>query len=85
MLEEDECVEAPQSYGVDMEEVAGDDVVGLRGKELPPGRALAAWCGVDARGVEDVPDGGGGDRVAEPREFALDPAVSPAAVLPGQA
>lgn len=41
--------------------------------------------GVDAGCVEDLPDCGRGDRVAEAGEFALYPAVSPSAVLPGHA
>jgi hypothetical protein len=41
-------------------------------------------CGTDAGRVQDVPDGGCGDGVAEPREFAVNPAVSPSAVLGGK-
>jgi hypothetical protein len=61
--------------------VAGDDAVCLRGKEFSSGWAGAARCGVDAVGVQDVPDGGCGDGVAESGEFAVDSAVSPSAVL----
>jgi hypothetical protein len=41
--------------------------------------------GVDAGCVEDLPDCGRGDRVAEAGEFALYPAVASAAVLLGRA
>jgi hypothetical protein len=34
--------------------------------------------------VQDVPDAGGGDGIAEPGEFAMNPAVSPPAVLGGE-
>ncbi|WP_432164606.1 hypothetical protein [Streptomyces sp. bgisy031] len=60
-------------------------VVGLGGQELVPGRAGALRGGVDASCVEDLPDCGRGDRVAEAGEFVLYPAVAPAAVLLGQA
>jgi len=35
--------------------------------------------------VQDLPDGGGGDRVAEPDEFALHAAVSPGGIIGGDA
>ena len=68
-----------------MQEVAGDDGVGLGCEELPPRRALTAGCWVDAGRVKDVPDGRCSDGVAEAGEFAVDAAVSPSGVLGGQA
>src|SRR4051812_28196267 len=67
-----------------MGEVDGEDAVGLRGQELLPGRFCAAGRWVDAGSLEDLPDGGRGDVVAESDEFALDPSVSPCRVLPRQ-
>lgn len=85
VLDEDQRVQAPQRHGVEVQEVGGGDAVGLGGQELPPGWAGALRGGFDVGGVEDLPDRGWGDRVAEAGEFALYPAVAPAAVLPGQA
>jgi hypothetical protein len=45
----------------------------------------SAWGGVDAGGVQDLPDRGGGDRVSQAGEFALDPAVAPLWILDGKA
>jgi hypothetical protein len=42
-------------------------------------------CRVDPGLVEDVPHGRGGDLDTEDEEFAVDSAVSPGAVLAGQA
>lgn len=81
VIENDQSVETLQADGVDVEDVAGDQAGGLRGEKLAPGSAGAAWCGVDSCGVEDPPDGGGGDRVFEPSQCALDPAMGPSAVL----
>ena len=69
----------------DVGEVDGEDRVGLRGEELSPGRAGASRGGVEAGGLEDRPDGGGGDPVAEADELAVDAAVPPPWVLPGHA
>jgi hypothetical protein len=44
-------------------------------QELPPGRTRPARCRVDARGPQDLPDGGLRDRHAGFRQFAVDPAV----------
>jgi hypothetical protein len=54
VFEEHQCVEAVEPDGVDVQEIAGDDGVGVGGEELPPGRSVAAWCWVDAGGVEVV-------------------------------
>jgi hypothetical protein len=40
-----------------MEKVDGEDPGGLGVQELPPGRAAAAWRGIDARGAQDLVDG----------------------------
>ena len=59
--------------------------MGLRSEELRPGRSGPPRRGVDAGGVQDSPDGGGADLVAEAGEFAVDASVSPGRVLGGQA
>jgi hypothetical protein len=85
VLDHDEEVEAPEEDGVDVGEVDGEDRVGLGGEELSPGWAGASWGGVEAGGLEDRPDGGRGDLVAESDEFAVDASVAPAGILPGHA
>jgi hypothetical protein len=67
-----------------VEEIDGDDGVSLGGQELSPGWAAAAGCRVDAGVVEDFPDRGSPDGVAEPGQFAVDSAVAPSGVLAGQ-
>ena len=42
-----------------LDEVAGEQRFGLGAQEAGPGRDAALGCGVDARGLEDLPDGGG--------------------------
>jgi hypothetical protein len=49
----------------DVQEVGGDDAVGLGGEEMAPGWAAALRSVVDYGGVEDLADGGWGDRVAK--------------------
>ena len=55
VLDHDEDVEAAQEHGVDVGEVDREDRVGLRGKELSPGRAGASRGGVEAGRLEDRP------------------------------
>jgi hypothetical protein len=44
-------------HGVDVQEVDGEDPGGLGVQELAPRRARATRCRVDARGMQDLPDG----------------------------
>jgi hypothetical protein len=75
VLDEDQRVHALQEHGVHVSEIDRKNAAGLRGKELFPRRAGAAGRGADSGGVQDLPDRGGGDRVAELDQFALDPPV----------
>jgi hypothetical protein len=84
MFEEHQDIKAVAQGGVDVEEINGDEGVGLEGQELSPGWAAAAGCWVDAGPLEDVPDGGGADAVAEPGQFAVDSPVAPSRVFLGQ-
>jgi hypothetical protein len=68
-----------------MQEVDREDPGGLGVQELLPRRARPARRWIDARGVQDLPDGGRRDRHAELGQLAVDPAVSPLRVLPRQA
>jgi hypothetical protein len=83
VFDDEECLEPVQGDRVEVEQVAGQDAVGLGVEELRPGRPGPARCGVDARGVEDGPYGGGADDVAESGEFAVDAAVPPGRILGG--
>jgi hypothetical protein len=59
----DECQDVlpAQQDCVDVQEVDGEDPGGLRVQELPPGRAVAARRGIDARGTQELIDSGGRD------------------------
>ncbi len=81
MLDDDQGVDASEQNGVHVDEVGCEDAAGLGGQELLQGRAGAAGREVDPGGVQDLPHGGGSDRVAEPDEFALHPPVAPGRVL----
>jgi hypothetical protein len=83
-LHEEEYVDPFEEHGVDGEEVAGQDRVRLAGEELFPGRAGSAGRRVYTGPVEDLPDGAGGDLVAQADQFALDPAMPPRRVLRSQ-
>ncbi|WP_443216895.1 hypothetical protein [Saccharothrix sp. ALI-22-I] len=84
VFEERQRVEPLAEHGVEVEEVRRDDALGLDGEELPPRRTGAAWCRVDARSAQNLPDRRGSDAVAEPGWFALDSSVTPTRVLLGK-
>ena len=83
VFDHDEDVEAAEEHGVDVGEVDREDGVGLRSEELSPGRSGPSRGGIEAGFLEDRPDGGRGDRMAEADQFALDSSVPPPWVLPG--
>src|SRR2546426_11855753 len=83
-LQEDEHVESPKEHRVDGEEVAGQDRSGMSGEKLRPRRTIAARCRRNAMTAQDAADGGRRDLVAELEELALDAAIAPTWVLPGQ-
>jgi hypothetical protein len=85
VLDHDQDVEAAQEDGVDVGEVDREDRVSLCGQELAPGWAGASRSRIKAGLLEDRPDGGRRDRVAESDKFALDASVAPGRVLPGHA
>ncbi|MGV9382374.1 hypothetical protein ACWDRB_41635 [Nonomuraea sp. NPDC003707] len=84
-FEHDQGIQACEVDGVHMQEVDGDDALGLVGQELLPCRTVTARGGVDPGLLQSVPDGGGGDRVAEAGPFTMDTPVTPARVLRGHA
>jgi hypothetical protein len=84
VLDDEERVEPVQGDGVEVEQVAGEYRVRLGPQELGPRWPGSARRWVDAGAVQDVPDGGGADLVAEAGEFAVDASISPGGVLGGQ-
>ena len=57
------------------------NAAGLRGQELLPGRTSTAGCRVNPSSAQDLPHGGGCDRVGELDEFALHPPVPPRRIV----
>jgi hypothetical protein len=80
VLDDEERIQPAQGDRVEVEEVAGEDRVGLGPQELGPGWSGPSGRGVDAGVVQDDPDGGGSDPVAEADEFAVEASVSPSGV-----
>jgi hypothetical protein len=86
VLDDEERVHPVQGDGVEVvEQVAGEDGVRLGSQELGPRWSGPSGRWVDAGVVQDGPDGGGADLVAEAGEFAVDALISPGGVLGGQA
>src|SRR4051812_34633509 len=85
VLDDGQDVEADTGQRQRFEEVGGDDGLGLRAQQRRPGVAGALRCRVYASLFENLPDRRCGDLDTEEEQFAVDPAVPPRAVLPGQA
>ena len=85
VLDDRQYGQARAGQGDGLEEVAGEQGIGLGAEEAGPGGGGALGCRVDPGVVEDLPHGGGGDLDAEDEEFAVDAPVAPARVLSCQA
>ena len=85
VLDDEEAIQPVQRDGVEVEQVAGEDSARLGSQELWPRGSAPTRRRVDAGAVQDLPDGGGADLVAEADEFAVDASVAPSGVLGGQA
>jgi hypothetical protein len=85
VFDDEERVEPVQGDRVEVEQVAGQDCLGLRAEELRPGWSGAPRGGIDPGRVQDLPDGGGADSVAKSGEFAVDAPIPPGRILGGQA
>ena len=85
VFDEEQDMDLAERDGVDDEGVTGDDPAGLGGEELGPGRPGSSRGGVDAVAFEDGPHRGRRQPVTETGEFAVNSAVSPRRVLPGEA
>ena len=81
VLDDHQRVDTAEQHGVHMDEVDREDAAGLGDQEMPPGRASPPRRGIDPGVMQDLPDRGGGDRVAEPDHLALHPPVPPRGVL----
>jgi len=80
-LDHEQHVQAPEQHRVDVEEVAREQALGLRGQELLPGQIRAARCRIDAGAFEQQPHGARRDPVAELEEFAVDAPIAPGRVV----
>jgi hypothetical protein len=86
---------ALSGQGDGLDEVCCQECVGLGAQEVGPGCSGPVRCRVDSLGLEDRPDGGGGDLDAEAmgyplleelgEEFAVYASVAPGGVLADQA
>ena len=85
VLDDGEDDQPCSGQGAGVEEVGGEEGVGLAAQEGGPGEVVAVGRGLDAVGLEDLPDGGGCDRDGKCGEFAVDSAVAPAGVVACQA
>ena len=83
-LHDEQHIEAPEKDRVDMEEIAGQQAIGLRAQERPPGGVHFPRSRAAPRGAQDPPHRRLADPVAEPAQFAVHPAVSPGRVFPRQ-
>jgi hypothetical protein len=81
VFDHEQDVEATEEDGVDVGEVDRENRLSLGGEELSPGRCRAQGSGVDAGVLQDLPDGGGGNVMAEADELAVDAAVAPGRIL----
>jgi hypothetical protein len=77
MFDEHQDMQSPEEHGVHVQEIDGEDPGSLGAQELPPARARAARCWIDARGMQDLPDGGRRNYYAKLGQLAVDPAVAP--------
>src|ERR1700684_4705385 len=74
---------AAQEHSIDVEEVHGQDRLGLGLKECPPGLPGPSGRWADARVLEDLPHRRRGQLVPEPGQLTVNAAVSPTRVVPG--
>src|SRR5258708_34842669 len=81
MLDDRQDVQTGAAQGDGLEEVAGEQCIGLGAEEAGPGGSGALGCRVDPGLVQDFPHGGGSDLDTEDEEFAVDAPVAPARSL----
>jgi hypothetical protein len=72
VLDEEQHVQAAKEHGVGVEEVRGQDRLGLGVEERPPGLPGSPGRGIDAGVLEDLPDGRRRDLAAQASQLAVD-------------
>jgi hypothetical protein len=77
LLDDRQDALALAGQGDRLDEVAGQQRIGLSTKEIGPGGGASVGCGVDAVRLENLPDRGCGDLDAERGGLAVDPSVAP--------
>ena len=83
MLDHREHVRLRPVQQVDHDEVAGDDRLGLRAKELRPRRTGIPGRGrIDAGSLQDLPHRRGSDLNVQAGQLSVDPTLAPTAILP---
>jgi hypothetical protein len=75
MFEENQRVDPTEINQVDVEEVAGDDGVGLRRQEISPRWPGSPGSRTYASRGQDLPDSRGSNVMPEPHKLTLDPAT----------
>lgn len=85
MVEGGEDVLPPSGEGDSLDEVHGQDRLGLRAQEARPRDGRPVRRRVDTLRLEDLPNSGRSDLDAEESEFAVDAPVAPGWVLGCQA
>lgn len=83
-LDQEQDIASAQADCVEVEEVDCEQAGGLGAKEGSPADVGSPWCWTQPSVSEDSADGTRANSIAQSDEFALDAAVSPAGVLPGQ-
>src|SRR5438270_10729634 len=66
MLDRDQRVNPSEQHGVDVQEVYGQNSLGLGGEKLSPSGTRPARRGIEACVMQDLPHGRSRDAVAEP-------------------
>src|SRR4051794_23692490 len=84
-LDEKEDIQPLQQERVDAEEVAGEELRPMLREEGAPGGVPAPGRGRQIMPTQDALDRGLGDAVAHLEELALNLAITPGAILAGEA
>lgn len=84
VLDEEQHIDPLPEHRVDMEQVTGEDPLGLGLQELGPTRSCPSGCGIQASTFEDVPHRAGRHPNTDPGELAADPLIAPSRVLSSQ-
>ncbi|MFB4284967.1 hypothetical protein ACBJ59_57550 [Nonomuraea sp. MTCD27] len=85
VLDDGQDVLALPVQGDGLDEIAGEQSVGLGAQEVGPCGGCPLGCWINAFLLEDLPDCGRRDLDAECGELTMYPPIAPAGVLPNQA